>query len=194
MNKKEFNCWQNTLISYNNRRIPGIIILQLFFTLEIDTNICYFFMTRSKWLFCLQKNEDKIRTPPSQQCKVHIVKPAEPDYKFCCHAAGTGGQGRDFELMRDAGVQVEDPTHAAGSEALHCCEESQVNKPPEREVRVRLDPTKSPVCSSSCQRFKHCRPVGPHIHASPIYTHTHTHTHYSCFTIYRIFTFLSGAS
>ena len=41
-------------------------------------------------------------------------------------------------------------------------------------VRVRLDPTKTPVCSSGCLRFKHC---SLHIHASPTLTHTHTLTH-----------------
>lgn len=80
--------------------------------------------------------------------------------------------------MGKAGVRVQDPTHAADGEGLHCCEESQVNRPPERESESEAG-TQQRLQSvpSSCLRFKHYSLVGLHIHASPTLIHSNTHAH-----------------
>lgn len=104
-----------------------------------------------------------------------------------------GNDGRNLGLMSEAGVKVQDPTHAAGGEGLHCCEESRVNKPPERESESETRPNKD---SSLLLRLPETQTLqscwSPH--SCIPHPHTHTYTYYSCFTIYRIFTSLTTAS
>lgn len=90
-----------------------------------------------------------------------------------------GRGGRDVWLMREAGVKVEDPTHASDWKSWHCCEESDVDKPPETE-KVRPDPQpgeRNKACSlflelpetQTLQSCSHSCPPTP-----LLYTHIHT--------------------
>lgn len=95
-------------------------------------------------------------------------------------------RGRWEGRLTDERTRFEDPTHhATDLEGLHCCEESQVNKPPEREseTQQRLQSVSQAAWDSNTAVFMHPPP-----------SHTHSHTYYSCFTIYRIFTSLTRAS